>query len=327
MTNTARTILLSLITSVLVLHVAAQDQQAPPANPTIDAVTSQLRALTQLPADDWRYHAGDLPHGEDVGLDDSGWTVVKNGSQAPEGAVWYRRRIAVPPTLNGYDLTGTKLWFRFSASANGPIPEIVYFNGRRVAMGEDLESIVLLDPVTPGEKVLVAVKLLQTVDKKHFEDAVVRVEFASTRPSPLDLLQEIESVSALAPSLGAESELVAEGVQRAAKAVDLGALREAKQQTFDSSLEKAHQLLLELKPDLQGTSVRLSGNAHIDAAWLWPWTETVDVVRRTFGTALQLMHEYPQYTYTQSAAAYNQWMEEKYPSLHQQIVERVKQGR
>ena len=69
-----------------------------------------------------------------------------------------------------------------------------------------------------------------------------------------------------------------------------------------------------MKPDLQGTSVRLTGNAHIDAAWLWPWTETVDVVRNTFSTALQLMHEYPQYTYTQSAAAYNQWMEEKYPS-------------
>src|ERR1035441_9504064 len=49
-----------------------------------------------------------------------------------------------------------------------------------------------------------------------------------------------------------------------------------------------------------------TGNAHIDAAWLWPWTETVDVVRHTFGTALQLMHEYPQYTFTQSAAAYNQ---------------------
>jgi alpha-mannosidase len=327
MIKTARNILLSIVTSVLVLHVGAQSQQVPPANPTIDAVTSQLRALTQLPADDWRYHAGDLPHGEDVGLDDSSWTVAKNSSQAPEGAVWYRRWIAVPPTLHGYDLTGTKLWFRFSASANGPIPEIVYFNGRRVAMGEDLEPIVLLDPVKTGETILIAVKLLQTVDKKHFERAVIRVEFASTRPSPLDLSQEIESASALGPSLGAESQVVAEAVQRAAKAVDLGALREAKQRTFDASLEKAHQLLLELKPDLQGTSVRLSGNAHIDAAWLWPWTETVDVVRRTFGTALQLMHEYPQYTYTQSAAAYNQWMEEKYPSLHQQIVDRVKQGR
>jgi DNA-binding NarL/FixJ family response regulator len=86
-------------------------------------------------------------------------------------------------------------------------------------------------------------------------------------------------------------------------------------------------MLLQVKPDLQAASVILTGNAHIDAAWLWPWTETVDVVHRTFGTALQLMDEYPQYTYTQSAAAYNQWMEEKYPFLHQQIAERVKEGR
>jgi alpha-mannosidase len=327
MIRIARNFFLLLATSILASHVAAQDQQGTPAHPAVDAVTSQLRALTQLSADEWRYHAGDLPHGEDVRLDDSSWAVVKNRSQALEDAVWYRRWISVPPTLNGYDLTGTKLWFRFSASANGPMPEIVYFNGRRVAMGDDLEPIILLDPVKPGDKVLIAVKLLQTVDKKRFEDAVVRVEFAGARPSPLDLLQEIESASALTPSLGTKSQFVAEGVERAAQAVDLGALREAKQQIFDASLEKAHALLLELKPDLQGTSVRLSGNAHIDAAWLWPWTETVDVVRHTFGTALQLMHEYPQYTYTQSAAAYNQWMEEKYPSLHQQIVDRVKQGR
>ena len=57
----------------------------------------------------------------------------------------------------------------------------------------------------------------------------------------------------------------------------------------------------------------MTGNSHIDAAWLWPWTETVDAVRRTFGTALQLMDEYPKYTYTQSAAQYNVWMAEKYP--------------
>lgn len=327
MIRTARHFFLLFATFVLALHVAAQSQQPKPVNPAIDAVTAQLRALRHLAADEWRYHAGDLPHGEDVGLDDSSWTVVTKGSQAPEDAVWYRRWVEVPPTLNGYDLTGTKLWFQFSAYANGPMPEIVYFNGRRVAMGEDLEPVILLDPVKPGDKVLIAVKLLQTVDKKHFEGAVVRVEFASTRSSPLDLLQEIESVSALAPSLGTKSQLVAEGVEGAAKAVDLGALGEATQQTFDASLEKAHGLLLEVKPDLQGTSVLLTGNAHIDAAWLWPWTETVDVVRHTFGTALQLMHEYPQYTYTQSAAAYNQWMEEKYPSLHQQIVDRVKEGR
>jgi alpha-mannosidase len=327
MIRTATYFFLSLALSALSFQVAAQTQQSPPANPAVDAVTSQLRALAHLTADEWRYHAGDLPHGEDVGLDDSSWTVVKGKSQAPEGAVWYRRWVEVPATLNGYDLTGTKLWFQFTAYANGPMPEIVYFNGRRMAMGEDLEPIILLDPVKPGDKVLIAVKLLQTVDKKHFEEAVVRVEFANSRPSPLDLLQEIESASALAPSLGTKSHLVTESIERAAQAVDLGAIHQANQQAFDASIEKAHALLLEVKPELQGTSVSLTGNAHIDAAWLWPWTETVDVVRHTFSSALQLMHEYPQYTYTQSAAAYNQWMEEKYPPIHQQIVDRVKEGR
>lgn len=315
------------ITFMVATNVVAQTQPDKTVNSAVDAVTAQLRAFTHLAADEWRYHAGDVPHGEDVGLDDSTWTVVRNNSQAPEDAVWFRRWIVVPPTLNGYDLTGTKLWFQFSASANGSVTQIVYFNGRRVAMGEDLESIILLDPVKPGDKILVAVKLLQTVDKKRFDQAVVRVEFSPTRPSPLDLLQEIESASALLPSLGAKSQSVAEALEKAASTVDLGALGQGKQQVFDASLEKTHAMLLELKPDLQGTAVWLSGNAHIDAAWLWPWTETVDVVHRTFGTALQLMREYPQYTYTQSAAAYNQWMEEKYPSLHRQIVDRVKQGR
>ncbi len=313
--------------SVAALHVAAQGQPPKPVNPAIDKVTSRLRSLTNLPAEGWRYHAGDLPHGEGVALDDSSWTVVKNRSEAPEGAVWYRRWITVPPTLNGYDLTGTRLWFQFVAYGNGPIPQIVYFNGRRVAMGDDLEPIILLDPVKSGDKVLIAVKLLQTVDKKHFDRAIIRVDFASSRPSPLDLLQEIESVMAIAPSLGAKSYSVEEEVARAARAVDLDALSAARQRPFDASLKSAHSLLLDVKPELRQTSIRLTGNSHIDAAWLWPWTETVDVVRHTFGTALQLMDEYPQYTYTQSAAAYNQWMEEKYLTLHQQIVDRVKEGR
>jgi alpha-mannosidase len=74
-------------------------------------------------------------------------------------------------------------------------------------------------------------------------------------------------------------------------------------------------------------SVHLTGQSHIDAAWLWPWTETVDVVRRTFATSLQLMNEYPQYTFSQSASAYSEWVDEKYPALHDAILKRVNEGR
>jgi len=43
------------------------------------------------------------------------------------------------------------------------MPEIFYFNGRRVAFGDDLEPIVLFDKAKPGDKILVAVMLLHTV--------------------------------------------------------------------------------------------------------------------------------------------------------------------
>ena len=39
------------------------------------------------------------------------------------------------------------------------------------------------------------------------------------------------------------------------------------------------------------------------------------------------MNEYPNYTFTQSAAQYNEWMADKYPKLNDQIKQRIKEGR
>ena len=109
-------------------------------------------------------------------------------------------------------------------------------------------------------------------------------------------------------------------------AVDVAALDAQDQAKFDASLKAAHEKLEPLKPLLQQVTFHLTGQSHMDAAWLWPWTETVDVVKRTFGTALQLMYEYPDYTYTQSAAAYNEWMAEKYPDMNAEIKQRMAAG-
>ncbi|MGB8011880.1 MAG: glycoside hydrolase family 38 C-terminal domain-containing protein [Terriglobales bacterium] len=293
----------------------------------VDVVAPRLKSLMYLPADEWKTHSGDIPHGEAVDLDDSSWKVVGPNSFGPYEALWYRRWIEIPKNLNGYDLTGTRIWFDFQDDANGPATQIIYFNGRRVAMGDDLEPIVLLDSAKPGDKILVAVKLLQTVDRKHFTAADLRIEFSNARPNPARLFQEMGGISILAPYIGADSRKLQTELARSADAVDLDALARSDQAKFDESLVKARALLEPLRPYLQATSLRLTGNSHIDAAWLWPWTETVDVVRRTFGTALQLMDEYPQFTYTQSAAAYSEWMFDKYPSVHEQILNRVKQGR
>ncbi len=295
----------------------------PPSQKTIE----RLASFENLQADEWHYHVGDLAHGEDPALNDSSWPVAKPHSKAPTEAVWYRRLIEVPKTLNGYDLTGARIWFQFRANANGPVPEIIYFNGRRVALGDDLEPIVLFDQAKPGDKILVAVKLLQTVDTKNFGAVSTRIEFAKGRPNPSDLRLEFLSTAVLLPSLSKQPKQDMATLEKSIGAVDLSALDADNQPKFDASLAASRQQLETLKPTLQQATIHLTGNSHIDAAWLWPVSETVDVVKRTFSTALQLMNEYPDYTYTQSAAAYNEWMATKYPAINNEIKKRIKEGR
>ncbi|MGC2497696.1 MAG: alpha-mannosidase, partial [Acidobacteriaceae bacterium] len=90
-------------------------------------VVAQLENLSHLPSGQWRYHAGDLPHAEDPTLDDSSWPVAQVDATYPKEALWFRQWVEVPKTLNGYDLSGTRIWFKFSAWANGPLPQIIYF--------------------------------------------------------------------------------------------------------------------------------------------------------------------------------------------------------
>ncbi len=291
------------------------------------AVIARLSTLSELPDGQWKMHNGDLAHGEALNLDESGWQPVALEAATSNDALWFRQTITVPATLNGYDLTGSRIWFQFHASANGPMPTILYFNGRRVAMGDDLEPIVLLDEAHPGDKITVAVKLLHTVDVKGFHGATMRIDFPGTRPNPADLRTEFLSAALLVPSLAPGDASKMATLADAIQTVDLSALDQKDQAKFDASVLAAQHKLEALKPLLQTATLHLTGNSHIDAAWLWPWTETVDAVKRTFGTALQLMYEYPRYTYTQSAAAYNEWMADKYPDLNADINRRIKEGR
>ena len=292
-----------------------------------------LETLNTLPAAEWRFHTGDLPHGESPTLDDSTWPVVHAPSKAPKDAVWYRREIEVPKTLHGYDITGSRVWFQFRAEANGPMPEIIYFNGRRVALGDDLEPIILFEPAKPGDKILVAVKLLHTVDEKSFRGVTLRIEpiadipSATARPNTDDIRIQCITAANLLPALPTPRRDLLPKVEAAIASIDTQALAAANQAAFDKSLRNAQSILSTLQPVLAQADIIEAGNSHIDAAWLWPRSETIDVVKRTFTTALQLMNEYPDYTFTQSAAQYSAWMADKYPELNDQIKQRIQEGR
>lgn len=91
-----------------------------------------------------------------------------------------------------------------------------------------------------------------------------------------------------------------------------------------------HEWMARLEPAAQriaADTVDLVGNSHIDAAWLWRWPETVDVVRNTWRSAAKLLAKYPEATYAASAGQYYVWLEQYEPELLEEIKELVRQGR
>lgn len=73
--------------------------------------------------------------------------------------------------------------------------------------------------------------------------------------------------------------------------------------------------------------VGLIGHAHLDTAWLWTVEESKRKCARTFSNALALMDWYPEYTFMQSSALHIAWMQENYPSIFQNMKQRIEEGR
>jgi len=292
--------------------------------------------MTAAPLLEWRAHAADLPHPEDPATDDSGWKVVYTSAGAgaqPQpvgftGPVCLRRLIEVPKLASGYDIRGARVRLDLDIRADNNYRLRVFFNGNLAAQqDQDTQEPVLITPkAQPGEKFLVAACVL-TFGPVWFRGARLRIDFPSRQPDPETLYDEILSAQAMLAGLPTVKAERGRQLDAAVQAIDLPALNRGDQAAFELSLQLAQDKLHPLGEWIKQYQIRAVGNAHIDMAWLWPWTETVEVVRNTFSTALQLMREYPGFVYAQSSARTYEWMEEKYPDLFKEIQQRVKEGR
>ncbi len=104
----------------------------------------------------------------------------------------------------------------------------------------------------------------------------------------------------------------------------------ASQAEFRNALQVTHPLLQEQLQKKNGPTVPyvgLTGHSHMDTAWLWPMTETVKKCARTYANQMNLMDEYPEYTFVQSSAFHSEWIRAHYPELFARIQQRVAEGR
>jgi alpha-mannosidase len=316
---------------------ASPKPEAPdPYKPTLD----HLQSLTRQPESDWRVHS-DVPHPEDPAIDDANWesVTVKNisgpGGAHPDEAHWmgthvFRRWIEIPESINGYATKGCEVKLDLRFGSPGSLMITVFSSGAIVYRGsdDDIQPVLLAENAQPGQKILVAARVVAGDDvQSEFFHSELILDPPPDRPNPTFLRLEI---LAARPVIEAYEEGKSEREQQldaAVSAIDFSPLSKGDQAGFDASLKNSHAKLEALKPWLQQFTIRAVGNSHIDMAWLWPWTETVEVVRNTFQSVLDLMREYPDFKFTMSSARAYEWMQEKYPDLFAQIQQRVKEGR
>ena len=315
-----------LLLAVLAVPGGAQEKSTLPE--AYKTVLTRLQGLTVHPEAEWRYHT-DVAHPEDPSLSDSDWEQMKEGDSWKTGARVLRRWIEIPQTINGYDVRGARAELDLRFESQDAIIITVFSNRSQVARtDEDLQQpIPLTESAVPGEKFLVAVRVDANTVNTRLAEGKLRILPPANRPDPGLVRTEILAARVLIEAYaGGRAEREAK-LDSAVAAIDFAPLDKGDQTGLDQSLRRAQSRLEELKPWLQQFVIRADGNSHIDMAWLWPWTETVEVVRNTFRSALDLMREYPDFRFSVSAAQAYSWMEEKYPDLFKEIEQRVREGR
>ena len=95
---------------------------------------------------------------------------------------------------------------------------------RRIALGESLEQLEMVHEAKPGERILIAVKLLGTSLNKRYTGTLLAVEFASGRPNPQELHDEFLSAAILIPSISKQSAADQATLEKAIGQVDIAAL-------------------------------------------------------------------------------------------------------
>jgi alpha-mannosidase len=314
-----------------------EGEEALQNNPYESAIR-KLQAMTAVSVMSWKWHADNLPHPEDPALNDTDWQVLAlpaeergreffealRHSAVGNGPVWFRKWVQIPGTMGGYNIQGlpVKLNLRVFGSSRGPIR--VFSNGSMVEMtqSDTQQPILLMEQARPGAKFLIAAYS----PGPGVVMARLEVDYPPEPSNPQTMYQEILCVQSASKGFPEGQSERNEQLSAAVQAIDFGALDKHDQDAFNRSLAAADDKMQPLAQWIRQFTIRAVGNAHIDLAWLWPWEETVEVVRDTFGTVLELQAEYPHLYYAQSTAQDFLWLERYYPPEFEKIQQGVKDG-
>jgi alpha-mannosidase len=319
------------------------------AQTPVDRLVAALDSLTTVSFDTWKISPdlkGYRPQDGDPvkpGFDDSRWDDLRIAQSIYVDSCWMRKEITMPPTILGQKTHGPVHIF-VSVDDEGTL----WVNGELKGKIPWSAEFALTDNAQPGQKFLLAIKAINTggplrllraeiqADESRETKQAVNNFTLSARVGQKLLGFDTYQTNARKkddPGIDrsamerSEKERLNVLLQKLAGSVDVDALRSGNLEQFKASLDAARKQLGPVREFAQRFTLFFDSNAHIDAAWLWRKAETIEVCKNTFSSVLHMMQQRPDFTYTQSSAAYYEWMRTLYPDLFKGIQQQVRDGR
>ncbi len=294
---------------------------------------STLRYPETLNLSDFRYKKLSDKLADVTSLDSSDWPVIEK-NQVVRGDryeyYYFVKEVTIPENFDGKTVA-----FHISTAQDGTWdsinPQLLLFvNGKlRLGFDEFHHEAILTEEAKAGEtfklvlqaftgdgnfRMLLDTKLrvLDRQTEKYYYDVKVPLDIAQLLPFDSDVHYQI--INALNESL------------------NLLDLRIPGNKAYRKTLAIAQEYLdknfYEKYGDENKTPLIYAvGHTHIDVAWLWTLAVTEDKTVRSFASVLELMREYPEYTFMSSTPQLYMYIEKHDPKLFKEIQERVAEGR
>ena len=283
--------------------------------------------------------------------DDISWNTVQRGDiwGEPWKNLWLKGQFSVPD-----DFQGEKLYLQADTGAvevllitDGQYKGLFNIETEEGVRGHHHTRLIITNPV-PGSEHSIALECYAghpCVGTHPFDAREVGfnkpatyrrtfnfVRLCEKRQNVSDFVTELNILLQIAEMTGSDSFRGA-GIYRTLQYV----FKIIPQQPSDYSvaevddfISKAREImkpLLQMRNGGSAPKVGIIGHSHLDTAWLWTMKETVRKVARTFSNTLNLMDEYPEYMFFQSAPYHMELIKNEYPSVFQAVKEKIQEGR
>ncbi len=314
----------------------------------VDRLVRALDSLSTTSYDGWKV-SPDLknykPAGDPTqpGFDDSKWETLRLNQLIYPDSCWLRKEIVLPEKIMGKRMEGA-IKILLSVDDYG----YLWVNGEDRGYFPWDGEFVLTRNAAPQQKFLLVIRAINTGGPLRLLRAQIELDAAKPVHQMINDLslslqtgqkllsfdtRQSNAHKTIDPHIDkstldrSEKIRLNELLQSLAARVDIDALAAGALDRFSASVEQVRAQFTPISTFVKQFTLFFDANAHIDAAWLWRDKETIEVCKNTFTSVLNMMDARPDFTYTQSAAAYFDWMEQLYPDVFHRIQQRVKDGR